>query len=99
MKKSILPILLILVFNSLPAQSAPDSTLGNWLMYFGTHRFNEEISLHYETQLRNYELLSNFNQLLPRVGINYHINNQTVVTAGYAFIPTQKEFNLSLIHI
>ena len=93
MKKSILPILLILVFNSLPAQSAPDSTLGNWLMYFGTHRFNEEISLHYETQLRNYELLSNFNQLLPRVGINYHINNQTVVTAGYAFIPTQKEFN------
>ena len=93
MKKSILPILLILVFNSLPAQSAPDSTVGNWLMYFGTHRFNEEISLHYETQLRNYELLSNFNQLLPRVGINYHINNQTVVTAGYAFIPTQKEFN------
>ena len=93
MKKTILPILIILVFNYLPAQSSPDSTLGNWLMYFGTHRFNEEISLHYETQLRNYELLSNFNQLLPRVGINYHINNQTVVTAGYAFIPTQKEFD------
>ena len=62
-------------------------------MYFGTYRFNEKISLHYETQLRNYELISNFNQLLPRIGINYHLDDQTIITAGYAFIPTQKEID------
>lgn len=70
-----------------------ENELGNWLMYFGTHKISEKYSLHYETQLRNYEVISNFNQLLPRVGLNYHINNSSIVTAGYAFIPTQNEFD------
>jgi len=58
-------------------------------MYFGTHKFSEKYSLHYETQLRNYEIVSNFYQLLPRVGLNYHIDKNTSITAGYAWIPTQ----------
>lgn len=93
MRKSILSVLVIIFLNNLNAQNSPDSLLGNWLMYFGTYQFNEKISLHYETQLRNYELTSNFNQLLPRIGINYHIDDQTIITAGYAFIPTQKEID------
>jgi len=70
-----------------------ENELGNWLMYFGTHKISEKYSLHYETQLRNYEIISNFNQLLPRVGLNYHIDENSIVTAGYAFIPTQNEFD------
>jgi len=70
-----------------------ENKLGNWLMYFGTHKISEKYSLHYETQLRNYEIISNFNQLLPRVGLNYHIDENSIVTAGYAFIPTQNEFD------
>jgi hypothetical protein len=70
-----------------------ENELGNWLMYFGTHKISEKYSLHYETQLRNYEVISNFNQLLPRVGLNYHIDESSIVTAGYAFIPTQNEFD------
>ena len=62
-------------------------------MYFGTHKISEKYSLHYETQLRNYEVISNFNQLLPRVGLNYHIDENSIVTAGYAFIPTQNTFD------
>ena len=81
------------ISNNVKGQNIEEN-LGSWWMYFGTHRFSEKYSLHYETQLRNYEIVSNFNQLLPRVGLNYHIDEKTSVTAGYAFIPTQKEFDL-----
>ena len=90
MKKRIIFYMICTVFisNNLKGQNVEEN-LGSWLMYFGTHKFSEKYSLHYETQLRNYEIVSNFNQLLPRVGLNYHIDKNTSVTAGYAWIPTQ----------
>ena len=39
------------------------------------------------------QIFTNFNQLLPRVGVNYKIDDNAMVTAGYALIPTQSEFN------
>ena len=66
-----------------------EDKLGCWWMYFGTHHLNEKYSIHYETQLRHYELGTNFFQLLPRVGLNYKIDENSMVTAGYAWIPTQ----------
>ncbi len=84
---------LLLFFLILPqiisAQTNPEEKLGKWWMYFGTHQINEKFSVHYETQLRNYEILNNFFQLLPRAGINYHIADNSIITAGYAWIPTQ----------
>jgi len=76
------------ISNNVKGQNIEEN-LGSWWMYFGTHRFSEKYSLHYETQLRNYEIVSNFYQLLPRVGLNYHIDKNTSITAGYAWIPTQ----------
>lgn len=76
------------ISNNLKGQNIEEN-LGSWWMYFGTHKFSEKYSLHYETQLRNYEIVSNFYQLLPRVGLNYHIDKNTSITAGYAWIPTQ----------
>jgi hypothetical protein len=83
---------MVFISNNIKGQN-PEENLGNWFMYFGTHKLSEKYSLHYETQLRNYELVSNFNQLLPRVGLNYHIDKNTSLTAGYAFIPTQNVFD------
>ena len=85
-------ICLIFFSNNIKGQNVEEN-FGSWLMHFGTHKLSDNYSLHYETQLRNYEILSNFNQLLPRVGLNYHIDKNTSVTAGYAFIPTQNEFD------
>ena len=86
-------ICIVFISNNIKGQNPAENELGNWLMYFGTHKISEKYSLHYETQLRNYEIISNFNQLLPRVGLNYHIDESSIVTAGYAFIPTQNEFD------
>ena len=81
-------IFTMFISNNVKGQNIEEN-LGSWWMYFGTHKFSEKYSLHYETQLRNYEIVSNFNQLLPRVGLNYHIDKNTSITAGYAWIPTQ----------
>ena len=86
-------VCIVFISNNVKGQNPAENELGNWLMYFGTHKISEKYSLHYETQLRNYEVISNFNQLLPRVGLNYHIDESSIVTAGYAFIPTQNEFD------
>ena len=74
-------------------KSSAEDNLGSWLMYFGTHHLNDKLSIHYETQLRTYETSSNFFQLLPRAGLNYKIDDNSMVTAGYALIPTSKGFD------
>jgi|TARA_B110000858_G_C17578692_1_gene370245 hypothetical protein len=84
---------MVFISNNVKCQKIEEN-LGSWFMYFGTHKLSEKYSLHYETQLRNYKIVSNFNQLLPRVGLNYHIDKNTSLTAGYAFIPTQNIFDL-----
>jgi hypothetical protein len=84
---------MVFISNNVKGQKIEEN-LGSWFMYFGTHKLSEKYSLHYETQLRNYKIVSNFNQLLPRVGLNYHIDKNTSLTAGYAFIPTQNIFDL-----
>ena len=89
-------ILIFSVFlsNTITSQSSPsEDNLGSWLMYFGTHHLNDKLSIHYETQLRTYETSSNFFQLLPRAGLNYKIDDNSMVTAGYALIPTSKGFD------
>lgn len=74
------------------AQEIGDDRLGSWHMYFGTNRISENWSIHTEGQLRYFEQATNFNQLLLRTGLNYHINPDAIVTLGYAFIETDGSF-------
>ena len=97
MKKFLFIILLFLAKQANAQESGTDKT-GNWLMYFGTNKLSDKYSLHTEAQLRLYEPFGNFNQLLLRTGVNYHINNSALVTLGYGYIPTEaydKELALS----
>ena len=88
MKRINLIIACVIIPMTFLSQTKEDK-LGSWWMYFGTHYLNEKYSIHYETQLRHYELGTNFFQLLPRIGLNYKIDDNSMVTAGYAWIPTQ----------
>ena len=88
MKRLNLIIACLIVPITLLSQTKEDK-LGSWWMFFGTHHLNGKYSIHYETQLRHYEIGANFFQLLPRVGLNYKIDDNSMVTAGYAWIPTQ----------
>jgi hypothetical protein len=71
---------------SVTAQHTKDE-IGNWFMYFGANRISEKLSLHSEVQYRNHELTpTTIEQLLLRTGLNFHINKDALVTAGYAYI-------------
>ena len=90
----VLTLLTLLVSGpgSLNAQETGEEELGAWYMYFGMNRFAERWSLHTEAQWRLYEVDRNFNQLLLRTGINYHIDKGVIATLGYAYIDTDPTF-------
>ncbi|RIV42180.1 DUF2490 domain-containing protein [Flagellimonas pelagia] len=74
------------------AQQPGEDKLGAWYMYFGTNKVSERFSIHTEAQFRFYETTSNFNQLLLRTGLNYHINPDAIATLGYGYISTDNTF-------
>lgn len=84
----------IMLFLSLiiQAQETGEDKLGSWHMYFGTNRISEKLSIHTEGQLRYYENGKNFNQLLLRTGLNYHIKSDAIATIGYGYIATDGTF-------
>ena len=74
------------------AQETGEDEWGAWYMYFGTNQVTDKLSIHTEAQFRFYEVASNFNQLLLRTGLNYHINDNAIATFGYAFIGTDNTY-------
>lgn len=90
--KKIFALLVLLHSLSTLAQETGEDSWGSWHMYFGTNKIAEKWSIHTEAQFRYYENGKNFNQLLLRTGLNYHINSNAIATGGYAFIQTDPSF-------
>jgi len=82
----------LLYFGGVVAQNTGEDDWGAWYMYFGTNQIAEKLSIHSEAQFRYYETGGNFNQLLLRTGLNYHINPNAIATFGYAYINTDSTF-------
>ena len=91
MKKIALLITLCIVSFS-NAQETGEDNWGTWYMYFGTNKISDKLSIHTEAQFRYYETTSNFNQMLLRTGLNYHINSDAIATLGYGYISTDGSF-------
>lgn len=91
MKKTTLLLALLFTITNV-AQEIGDDQLGSWHMYFGTNKISEKVSIHSEVQLRYFEQAKNFNQMLLRTGINYHLNPDAIATFGYGYIETDGTF-------
>jgi len=91
MKKIVLSLCLCLTFWSY-AQENGENEFGAWYMYFGTNKVSNSLSIHSEAQFRFYEVTGNFNQLLLRTGLNYHLNENAIATFGYGYIDTDPTF-------
>jgi len=87
MKQITIILFLIFSFNGF-AQDNGENRLGTWHMYFGTNQVSEKLSIHTEAQVRYFEQAKNFNQLLLRTGLNYHISPNAIATFGYGHITT-----------
>ena len=92
MKKILIALVAILSIQFINAQETGEDDFGSWVMYFGTNRLSDELSWHTEVQYRMYEVGNNFNQLLLRTGLNYHISDKAMATIGYGHIVTDPTF-------
>lgn len=90
--RRLLVVVLGIVANWALGQDNGEDKLGSWHMYFGTNQIADKWSIHTEAQLRYFEQAKNFNQLLLRTGLNYHIDDNAIATLGYAFIETDGTF-------
>lgn len=67
-----------------------DSNLGNWLLYIGDKKINDNWNWHHEMQYRNYDAISDLEQLLIRTGVGHNLTkNNNNLLLGYAYIHSQ----------
>jgi hypothetical protein len=75
------------LIGSLSFGQSPSGTTGNWLMFFNQTRLHDKWSIHTEAQYRSFEITPNTEQVMLRVGANYHISNSYAASIGYAYVP------------
>jgi hypothetical protein len=92
MGKFVFYFLFITVFasNTLSAQNTRISNYNSigWYNYFGTFKVSQKFGIHTEYQFRRSEIISEWQQSLLRVGVNYQINPKIQFRLGYAWIET-----------
>jgi hypothetical protein len=68
-----------------------DENLNGWYMYVGDHPLGDSRwGLHLEGQWRRHDAISKAQQLLLRPGVNYEVNPNLMLTAGYGFVDTHR---------
>ena len=87
-KRNILFSFVMLLFFLAPNYGqTQESDFGNWLIYIGNKKLNSKWNIHNEAQYRNYNAISDLEQLLLRTGLGYTFNeNQSNVLLGYGYI-------------
>lgn len=90
-KMTIVGAFVLCLLSTLSAQSvrAVSNNTNTWFMYFGSHKLSDKWGLHLEAQVRRSEFLAQSQQLLARVGVNYHFSPQVFATVGYCFVETE----------
>ena len=92
MNRNLLIILVLTCFvsNNVSGQNNRINTNENigWYNYFGTFKLSKKMGLHTEYQWRRDNYITNWQQSLLRVGVNYQLNPRVLFRAGYAWIET-----------
>jgi len=90
MKNIIYSVLILLFSQYTYAQNSRLNTKNSigWYNYFGTFKISEKIGVHTEYQFRRNEIISERQQSLLRLGVNYQINSKVQLRLGYAWIET-----------
>ena len=63
-----------------------------WYDYFGDHpvKAGSKWGIHLEGQWRRHDVITRWQQLLIRPGVNYEVNKNLMLTAGYGYITTHR---------
>lgn len=63
------------------------NTIG-WYGSFGTFKLSDKFGIHTEYQWRRDHIITNWQQSLLRVGVNYNLNPRVLFRTGYAWVET-----------
>jgi len=99
MKKIILFLSLSILLLDAHAQSSAEDKLGTWYMYNGSHKLSEKYSLKTMAHLRYFELTSEFQQEIYRLGVNYTFTPKTNLTIGASYATGDLEYNTPSPHL
>lgn len=69
-------------------QRLSDQNTIGWFVYTGSFKVNSRLAIHTEYQWRRTDVVKNWQQGLLRTGLNYSLNKQVNLLAGYAFAQT-----------
>ena len=91
-------LLCLFVINNSFAQNNRLNTNNNigWYNYFGTFKVSNKIGIHTEYQWRRSNIISEKQQSLLRVGINYSLNPKVLFRIGYGWIETYPYGDIAL---
>ncbi len=94
MKKTITFLLFLLTISNY-AQSNPEKEFGAWYMYNGSHKVADKFSLKTMAHFRFFEIGDDMQQFIGRLGGNYQFNKTVSATIGYAYLSTDRTFDVS----
>lgn len=88
MKKVVALLLLINSLYGAEAQRLADRNTIGWYAYTGNFKVSNKFSINTEYQWRRIDLIQNWQQGLYRTGLNYALNKNVNIIAGYAYAYT-----------
>jgi hypothetical protein len=91
-KLSFLLCLSLLSFKA-QAQNSAEKNLGAWYMYNGSHKVSEKFAVKTMAHFRYFEVASEFQQEIYRLGINYSFNSKTNLTLGFSYATADVAYN------
>lgn len=86
---------LCLISFKVQTQNSAEKQLGTWYMYNGSHKLSNKFAIKTMAHFRYYELASEFQQEIYRLGANYTINSKTNVTLGLSYATADPEYDFS----
>ena len=84
-------VILFLLLNCIKTTAQEKEAITNsngWYMYAGNHKFTEKWSLHTLIHIIRSNIITDWQQSLNRLGVNYHFNNNAIGAIGYDYVLT-----------
>lgn len=96
MKHILLILSLILLSYKIQAQNSSDNKVGTWYMFNGSHKISEKFTIKSAIHFRYFEFITDYQQEIYRLGLNYKINPNTNFTLGSVYSITDNSYQQDL---